>query len=74
MSTIAIDFGTSNTIVCDLDPLSQSARVIKFKSISCKFEGSEVYAVPTLVFVEEEDERMVKQRLKRFVFGDRERH
>jgi hypothetical protein len=43
--------------------------VIKFKSISRKFEGSEVYAVPTRVFVEEEDERMVKQRLKRLVLG-----
>jgi molecular chaperone DnaK (HSP70) len=60
MSTIAIDFGTSNTIVCDLDPLSQSPRVIKFKSISRKFEGSEVYAVPTLVFVENDG---------RFIFG-----
>jgi hypothetical protein len=56
-------------MVCDLDPLSQSPRVIKFKSISRKFEGSEIYAVPTRVFVEEEDERMVKQRLKRLVLG-----
>ncbi|TVQ48732.1 MAG: Hsp70 family protein [Gloeocapsa sp. DLM2.Bin57] len=52
MTTVAIDFGTSNTIVCILDPVSQKPRTLKFKGISREFEGTGVSTVPTLVFVE----------------------
>ena len=51
MTTVAIDFGTSNTVVCTLDPVTQTPRTLKFEGISRKFEGSTTSVVPTLVFV-----------------------
>ena len=53
MNTVAIDFGTSNTIVATLDPLTQTPRTIRFNNISRRFKENEVYTVPTLVFVED---------------------
>jgi len=53
MTTVAIDFGTSNTLVSVLDPITQTPRTLKFNRISRKFEGTEVFTVPTLVFVEQ---------------------
>ncbi|MDJ0733190.1 MAG: Hsp70 family protein [Nostocaceae cyanobacterium] len=52
MTTVVIDFGTSNTVVCITDPITQTPRTLKFDSISRRFEGEEqVTVVPSLVFV-----------------------
>lgn len=57
MTTVAIDFGTSNTVVCILESDTRSPRTIRFPSISRFFktivagETHEVAVVPTLVFV-----------------------
>lgn len=51
--TIAIDFGTSNTVICTQDPVTQTPRTLKFDRISRRFETVEgqVNVVPSLVFV-----------------------
>ena len=66
MTIIAIDFVTSNTVVCTLDPVTQTPRTLRFKDISRGFEtpSGEVFVVPTLVYVEKEN---------RFVFGEKVR-
>jgi len=53
MSTVVIDFGTSNTVVCVADAITRSPRTIKFDSISCRLEvaGESVSVVPSLLFV-----------------------
>lgn len=58
MTTIAIDFGTSNTIISILEPDTQTPKTVRFPSISRLFktttvdeETQEVPMVPTLVFV-----------------------
>ena len=62
MTVIAIDFGTSNTVVCTLDPATQTARTLRFNPISRLFEtpGGQVSVVPTLVYVQKD----------RLVFGE----
>lgn len=56
MTTVVIDFGTSNTVVCVADAITRSPRTIKFDSISRRLDvGSEsVSIVPSLVFVSPE--------------------
>lgn len=51
---IAIDFGTSNTVICTQDPVTLEPRTLKFPSISRQFETitGQVSTVPSLVFVE----------------------
>ncbi len=63
MTTVAIDFGTSNTVVCTQDPVTQTPRTLKFDQISRRFETAlgQVNVVPSLVFV---------QGAERFVFGE----
>lgn len=53
MTTIAIDFGTSNTVVCTPDPVTQTPRTLKFERISRRFEttGGQVDVIPSLVFI-----------------------
>lgn len=53
MTTIVIDFGTSNTVVCVTDTITRSPRTLKFDSISRRLEtgGDSVSIVPSLVFV-----------------------
>lgn len=70
MTVIAIDFGTSNTIVADLDPVTQNPRTLRFNQISRTYEtvGGKVSVVPTLVFVQGENrlafgEQVRSQRL-----------
>lgn len=56
MNTVAIDFGTSNTVVCIQDSTIQSSRVLKLERLSRQFEtvDGQVDVVPSLVFVAEE--------------------
>ncbi|GET35869.1 Hsp70 family protein [Microseira wollei] len=53
---IAIDFGTSNTVVSTLDPVTQTPRTLRFNEISRLFEtpGGSVSVVPTLVYVQKD--------------------
>ena len=58
MTTVAIDFGTSNTVVCILNPDTQTPETLRLGEISRifktnKFSGDsqEIPVVPTLVFV-----------------------
>lgn len=50
---IAIDFGTSNTVVCTQDPVTLEPRTLKFNYISRQFEtiAGQVSVVPSLVFI-----------------------
>ena len=54
MSVVAIDFGTSNTVVCTLDPISQTPQTLSFPGISRRFETAtgSVAVVPTLALVQ----------------------
>jgi molecular chaperone DnaK (HSP70) len=53
MTVVAIDFGTSNTVVCTQDPVTQTPRTLKFSHLSRTFEveSAPVYVVPSLVYV-----------------------
>jgi molecular chaperone DnaK (HSP70) len=53
MTAIAIDFGTSNTIVAMIDPVTQLPRSMKFEGLSRVLDTVEsVMAVPTLLSVQ----------------------
>lgn len=54
MTVIAIDFGTSNTVVCTQDPVTLEPRTWKFEKLSRRFETTtgQVNVVPSLVFVQ----------------------
>jgi molecular chaperone DnaK (HSP70) len=53
MTVIAIDFGTSNTVVCTQDPVTLEPRTLKFEKLSRRFETTtgQVNVLPSLVFV-----------------------
>jgi molecular chaperone DnaK (HSP70) len=54
MAVIAIDFGTSNTVICTQDPVTLEPRTLKFDKLSRRFEMAtgQVNVVPSLVFVQ----------------------
>ncbi len=66
MTVVAIDFGTSNTIVCIEDPLTQAPRTLAFDSISRRFYvGSDpVDVVPTLVFIQATDQILLGEAVR----------
>ncbi|MGK7876897.1 MAG: Hsp70 family protein [Xenococcaceae cyanobacterium] len=55
MTTVAIDFGTSNTVISTLDPATKTPNNLRFEQISRCFETTKgsVSTVPSLVFVQE---------------------
>ncbi len=55
MTAIAIDFGTSNTVVCLLDPASQTPQTLRLDRISRQFTTASGTAtvIPSLVFIKE---------------------
>jgi molecular chaperone DnaK (HSP70) len=69
MTVVAIDFGTSNTVVCTQDPVTRAPRTLRFHNLSRAFEveSGQVYVVPSLVYVQGEDfvlgEQVRSQRL-----------
>lgn len=77
MTVIAIDFGTSNTVVCMQDPVTLEPRTLKFNKLSRRFETAtgQVHVVPSLVFVQGADElRFGEQvRSQRLGFAQPER-
>jgi len=58
MTVIAIDFGTSNTVVSILEPDTQTPKTLRFPSLSRVFslgdtigKGAEIAVIPSLVYV-----------------------
>ena len=71
MTTVAIDFGTSNTVVCILNPDTQTPETLRLGEISRifktnKFSGDsqEIPVVPTLVFVKEPGELVLGEKVR----------
>jgi len=77
MTTVIIDFGTSNTVVCTTDLITQKPRTLRFDSMSRRFEvgGEQVSVVPSLVFVEGQNSILFGEsvRAKRLGFAQPER-
>ena len=77
MTVIAIDFGTSNTVVCTQDPVTLEPRTLRFNQISRQFEtmSGQVSVVPSLVFVQKENQLMYGEevRAQRLSFAQPER-
>lgn len=66
MTVIAIDFGTSNTVVCTQDPVTLEPRTLKFDKLSRRFEtaGGQVNVVPSLVFVQEQNQLLYGEQVR----------
>lgn len=66
MTTVAIDFGTSNTVVCIQDSVTQTPRILKFDRISRRFETAEdqVNVVPSLVFVQAHEQVVLGEQVR----------
>ncbi|MEG4501257.1 Hsp70 family protein [Microcoleus sp. F10-C6] len=71
MTTVAIDFGTSNTVVCILNPdtktpetlrLGEMSRIFKTKNLSGDIR--EISVVPTLVFVKNAGELVLGEKVR----------
>ncbi|MDX1976137.1 MAG: Hsp70 family protein [Pseudanabaenaceae cyanobacterium bins.68] len=77
MTLVAIDFGTSNTVVCILDPVTQAPKTLKFDQISRGFSAGAVthYVVPSLLYVQARDQLILGEqvRSRRLGFGQPER-
>jgi molecular chaperone DnaK (HSP70) len=70
MTAIAIDFGTSNTVVSILEPDTQAPKTLRFPSISRLFrltkngEKLEIPVVPTMMFVKSADEFVIGEQVR----------
>ena len=71
MAIIAIDFGTSNTVISYLNPDNRAVETLKFSEISRVFKLKkkngypvEVPVIPTLVFVENNEELILGQKVR----------
>lgn len=66
MTTIAIDFGTSNTVVSLLEPDTQLPKTLRFPGISRLFQQAddEVPIIPTLVFVKEANHLLLGEQVR----------
>ncbi|MEG4343291.1 Hsp70 family protein [Microcoleus sp. A003_D6] len=71
MTTVAIDFGTSNTVVCILNPDTQTPETLRLGDISRIFETNslsgdvrEISVVPTLVFVKKAGELVLGEKVR----------
>lgn len=66
MTVIAIDFGTSNTVVCTTDPVTQTPRTLKFEQLSRRFNlgSDQVNVVPSLVFVQDSNHIAVGEQVR----------
>jgi len=77
MTVIAIDFGTSNTVVCTQDPVTKEPRSLKFDRLSRTFESidRQVHVVPTLVFVQGKEQFVLGEQVRsqRLGYGQPER-
>ncbi|WP_265263379.1 Hsp70 family protein [Spirulina subsalsa] len=82
MTTVAIDFGTSNTIVSFLEPDTQAPKTLRFGEMSRLFrskskEGSwvDVPVIPSLLYVQASDKILIGEQVRsqRFGFTEPER-
>ena len=70
MIAIAIDFGTSNTVVSILEPDLQTPKTLRFPSLSRVFrltksgDVQEIPVVPTLVFVEAPEHLLLGEQVR----------
>lgn len=66
MTIIAIDFGTSNTVVCTQDPVTLEPRTIKFDKLSRRFEtaAGQVNVVPSLTFVQGQNQLLFGEQVR----------
>ena len=66
MTVIAIDFGTSNTVVCTQDPVTLEPRTLKFDNLSRRFEtaADQVNVVPSLVFVQGQNQLLFGEQVR----------
>jgi molecular chaperone DnaK (HSP70) len=71
MTTIAIDFGTSNTIVSIVEPDTQTAKTVRFPSISRLFklvnaetDAMEIAVIPSLVFIQEPNQILLGEQVR----------
>ena len=70
MTIVAIDFGTSNTVVCILNPDTQTPETLRlgemsriFKTKNLSGDVREISVVPTLVFVNKAGELVVGEKV-----------
>ncbi|NEP63739.1 MAG: Hsp70 family protein [Symploca sp. SIO2G7] len=66
VTTVAIDFGTSNTVVCTLDNTTQTPKILKLNPISRCFETNNdtTDVVPSLVFVQGAEQFIVGEPVR----------
>ncbi|MEG3921447.1 Hsp70 family protein [Microcoleus sp. T3_A4] len=71
MTTVAIDFGTSNTVVCILNPDTKTPETLRLGEISRIFKTNnlsgdvrEISVVPTLVFVKNAGELVLGEKVR----------
>ncbi|MCC3435596.1 MAG: Hsp70 family protein [Oscillatoriales cyanobacterium] len=71
MTTVAIDFGTSNTVVCILNPDTQTPETLRlgemsriFKTKKSNPDALEIPVVPTLVFVKNAGELVLGEKVR----------
>ena len=71
MTIVAIDFGTSNTVVCILNPDTQTPETLRlgemsriFKTKDLSGDVREISVVPTLVFVNKAGELVVGEKVR----------
>ncbi|MDB9315484.1 Hsp70 family protein [Spirulina sp. CS-785/01] len=79
MTTVAIDFGTSNTVVSLLEPETQTAKTLRFPSFSRLFsytvpggESGLVPVIPSLFFVQGTDKILIGETVRSQRLGLRE--
>ncbi|MEM9927399.1 MAG: tetratricopeptide repeat protein [Cyanobacteria bacterium P01_D01_bin.50] len=66
MTNVAIDFGTSNTVISCLDAITQTPKILRFDQISRKFASTmgNIDVVPSLVFVQESNQLVFGEQAK----------
>lgn len=71
MTTVAIDFGTSNTIVSIIEADTQQPKILRFSHISrfLKFhhpeqQNLEISSIPTLVFIQETNQLIIGEQVR----------
>ncbi|MEN9231743.1 MAG: Hsp70 family protein [Thermostichus sp. DG02_5_bins_236] len=61
-TTLAIDFGTSNTVVCCWDPVHECAHTLTFPGLSR--QGQAHSAIPSLVFVKGSNQLLIGETVR----------
>ncbi|MEC4985822.1 MAG: Hsp70 family protein [Oscillatoria sp. PMC 1068.18] len=71
MTIIAIDFGTTNTVVSSLDSGEQAAKTLNFPEISRQFptQDGAVNVVPSVVFIGDSETKLVGEAVRKQNLG-----